>query len=101
MPPGAKEAFIAPDLSSGPTFIKSGYQFSLAGTGVAGSPASCNGLGVGQAAAGYAVVADSLDTSAGARFFGTNTEGVIYEHTVSMAMTMPETGAPAGGVPIK
>ena len=31
-PPSANEAFLGPDLTSGPTFNKSGYNFSLAGT---------------------------------------------------------------------
>jgi type II secretory pathway pseudopilin PulG len=101
VPPGAKDAFIASDLATGPTFVKSGYQFSLAGTAVPGAPPTCNGLMIGQSAAGYAIVADSLDTAPGARFFGTNTDGVIYEHTGSMGATMPETGAPVGGLPIK
>ncbi len=30
-PPSAAEAFLAPELSGGPTFIKSGYTFSMAG----------------------------------------------------------------------
>ncbi len=44
-PPAAVDAFLPPELASGPTFIKSGYNFSLAGTGIPGAPASCNGLG--------------------------------------------------------
>ncbi len=43
-PPLAAEAFLAPEFSAGPTFIKSGYNFSLGGTAVPGAPASCNGL---------------------------------------------------------
>jgi hypothetical protein len=101
VPPGALEAFVAPEMSSGVTFIKSGYNFSLAGIAVPGAPATCNGLAVGESAAGYALVADPLDVTPPARYFGTNADGVIYEHTASMAATMPETGAPPGGVPIK
>src|SRR5918999_3930568 len=32
-PPGAIDAFLAPELATGPTFIRSGYNFSMAGTG--------------------------------------------------------------------
>ncbi len=32
-PPLAAEAFLAPELSAGPTFIKSGYSFSMGGHG--------------------------------------------------------------------
>jgi prepilin-type N-terminal cleavage/methylation domain-containing protein len=99
-PPGSAEGFLPDEMTSAATFIKSGYNFSLAGTALAGAPASCNGLGAGMAAPGYAVVADPLDPAA-ARFFGSNSDGVIYQHTASLAATMPETGGPPAGAPIQ
>ena len=56
---------------------------------------------VEQAAPGYAVVADELDTAGQGRFFGSNADGLIYEDTASLGGTMPETGAPPSGHPIK
>ena len=100
-PPAAVEAFLAPELSTGATFIKSGYSFSMGGTPVPGSPASCNGLAAGATSAGYAFVADPLDLTPPARHFGTNADGTIFEDVGSYLMTMPETGAPPGGRPIK
>lgn len=100
-PPGSPDGYLPPELTSGFTFIKSGYLFSLAGTPVAGAPPTCNGLGLGQTAAGYAVVADTLDPASSPRYFGTNTDGVVYEHTVSLATLMPEGGAPSGGQMLK
>ena len=44
MPLSAVEAFLPPEMSSDLTFIKSGYTFSMAGVGLPGAPASCNGL---------------------------------------------------------
>ena len=99
-PPGAVDAFLPEDLSGAPTFMKSGYNFSMAGTGVTSAPATCNGLPSGSAATGYAAVADTLDATPPARFFGTNSDGVIYEHTSSLAAIMPEGGKPASGTPI-
>ena len=100
-PPSAIEAFLAPELATGPTFIKSGYNFSLAGTALPGAPATCNGLAAGNSAPGYAVVADQLDAPpTGGRFYGTNADGVIYEHTASLGMIMPESGSPSSGAPI-
>jgi type II secretory pathway pseudopilin PulG len=100
-PPGAVEAFLPAELASGPTFVKSGYTFSMAGTPVAGAPATCNGLKVGTATPGYAAVADQLDIAAPqGRFFGTNADGVIYEHNGSLASIMPEAGPPSSGAPI-
>ena len=100
-PPSAIEAFLAPELATGPTFIKSGYNFSLAGTALPGAPATCNGLAAGNSAPGYAVVADQLDAPpTGGRFYGTNADGVIYEHTASLGTIMPESGSPSSGAPI-
>jgi type II secretory pathway pseudopilin PulG len=99
-PPGSAEGFLPRDMSAGFTFMKSGYIFSLAGTPLAGAPASCNGLGAGQASPGYAMVADP---AAGGvpRFFGTNSDGVIFEHSASLALTMPEFGSPPAGKPLQ
>ena len=33
-PPSALEAFLPPEMTSSPTFIKSGYNFSMAGVGI-------------------------------------------------------------------
>ena len=102
LPPNAVEAFLAPELASGATFVKGGYTFSMAGTPHGGAPASCNGLAAGAAAPSYAAVADQLDaTPTQGRFFGTNADGIIYEHTASLGGTMPESGAPPGAAPIK
>jgi hypothetical protein len=100
-PPSAVDAFLSPELATGPTFVKAGYNFSLAGTSLAGAPATCNGLGAGQSAPGYAVIADQLDVAAQGRFFGSNADGIIYEHTASLGGTMPESGPPPSGSPIK
>ena len=100
-PPSANEAFLGPELSGAATFVKSGYNFSMAGTPLAGAPATCNGLGPGGAAPGYAVVADPLDPPPTARFFGTNADGTLYEHNASLAATMPESGPPPVGSPLK
>ena len=98
-PPGAPAAFLSGELATGATFIKSGYNFSMAGNSMAGAPASCNGLPAGDASAGYAMVADQLEVG-NARFFGTNADGVIYEHTASLSATMPDAGPPPAGAPI-
>ena len=101
-PPGSIDPYLAQELSGGFTVIKSGYLFSLAGTAIPGSPPTCNGLAAGQTSAGYAAVADTLDpTAASPRFFGTNTDGLLYESGATLSLTMPETGAPPGGTLLK
>jgi prepilin-type N-terminal cleavage/methylation domain-containing protein len=100
-PAGAPDAYLPPELAAAPTFIKSGYNFSMAGTSLPGAPPTCNGLAAGRAAPGYAVVADELGATIGSgRFFGSNADGVIYEHVSSLAPSMPESGLPALGVPL-
>ena len=99
-PPASTEGFLSGELASGPTFIKSGYMFSMAGVGLAGAPPSCNGLAAGAASAGYAVVADPLDVTPPARYFASNSDGQIWEDTATFSSTMPEAGAPPSGHPL-
>lgn len=101
-PPGSADAYLDDVLTAGPTVMKSGYTISLAGTPMPSAPASCNGLAPGSTAPAYAAVGDPLDPSASVpRFFGTNSDGVIYEHTTTLSAVMPEAGAPPVGAPIK
>lgn len=100
-PPGSVEPFLADEMTTAATFVKAGYNFSLAGTGLAGAPASCNGLGIGQASPGYAAVADPLDPGGASRYFGTNSDGVTYQHTATLSAVMPESGPPPAGTPIQ
>jgi prepilin-type N-terminal cleavage/methylation domain-containing protein len=100
-PAGAMDAFLSPDLATGATFIRSGFNFSMAGSALAGAPASCNGLPAGQASVGYAIVADPLLGGPTARYFGSNADGVIWEHSSSMALIMPESGSPSAGTALQ
>lgn len=101
-PPGNPEAFLPVEMTSGSTFSKSGYTFSLLGTPLGTAPATCNGLGVGSASPGYAAGADPVDPAISLpRFFGTNSDGVVYQNNATLSATMPEFGPPVGGVPIQ
>jgi prepilin-type N-terminal cleavage/methylation domain-containing protein len=91
--PSSGEPFLSSDLTSGTQVRKAGYIIQMVGEPVPDAPAACNGAAV---AAGYAVTADPIPGS-GARFFGTNASGAIYEHSETLTGTMPESGpAPAG-----
>jgi hypothetical protein len=100
-PPGSIEPFLPDEMTAAFTFVKTGYNFSLAGTPLPGAPASCNGLGSGQAASGYASVADPLDPAGSPKYFGTNSDGVTYQHSATLSATMPESGSPPVGTPIQ
>ena len=99
-PAGSVEGFVAAELGTGLTVNRSGYVFSMAITPVPGTPGTCNGLGAGQTGPGYALVADPLSVEFPPRYFGTNADGVIFEHNDSLAAIMPEAGPPSSGVPI-
>lgn len=100
-PPSSPAAFLPPELSSGTTFLKQGYTFTLTGTPLAGAPATCNGRPPGSAAPGYAVYADPLDPIGNPHFYGTNADGTLYQHTSTLSVHMPESGQPSAGVPAK
>jgi prepilin-type N-terminal cleavage/methylation domain-containing protein len=94
-PTGAAAAFISPDLGGAASVVKSGYTITMAGTAAATSPASCNGLAANVTTTGYQATGAPV-AGGGARFFGTNTTGTIWQHTATLA-PMPEQAAPMVG----
>jgi len=98
-PPGSHEPFITGGLSTANVINKSGYVIQITAAAFGGAPPSCNGLGAGAAGQGFVATADP-DNGANFRFFATNANSVIYEHTSSLLGTMPEIGAPLAGLPL-
>jgi hypothetical protein len=97
-PLGSPHAFVGPEMSSAVTVMRAGYWFTVGGTTVA-APPPCNGGGA--VAAAYVAIADPVDTVLAPRYFATNADGLLYEHSATMNGIMPESGAPAAGVPIQ
>jgi type IV pilus assembly protein PilA len=97
--PSGGSAFISPDLgTNGSAPTKSGYTITMGGTAPTGTvPAACNTATA--LAIGYHANANPVSTSTGTRFFGTNTTGTIWQATT--ALTMDDSNAPSGGVPIQ
>jgi type II secretory pathway pseudopilin PulG len=96
-PVGSREPFISSNLGLANTVTKSGYLIQMEATAFPGAPPSCNGLGAGAAGQGFVAGADPTDPY-NVRFFATNANSVIYEHTATLYATMPEVGpAPMGG----
>ena len=92
------DGFIGPDLGTDPS-LKSGYSVALtAGPAAAGAPASCNGAAAGAVVSTYFVGASPI-AGGGARFFGSNQGGTIYQSTTAVAVT--QAGAPAGATPVQ
>jgi type IV pilus assembly protein PilA len=100
-PPASTAAFLPEGLTGGATIMRHGYTFTIVATPLAGAPATCNGLAGGQAAPGYSATADPIATVATGRYFGTNADGLLYEHSASLNGIMPESGLPPAGAPIR
>jgi type II secretory pathway pseudopilin PulG len=101
MPPsGSQEPFLTPNLTTSDTLTRSGYVMTMEGTPFAGAPATCNGLAAGQAAQGFRTGADPTEPT-NPRFFSSNSNGSIYEHTAPLFSSMPEVGEPPVGVVLR
>jgi type II secretory pathway pseudopilin PulG len=100
-PPNSLTAFLPPELSSGASFLKQGYSFSMSGTVLPGAPGTCNGKPPGSVAPGYILLADPLDPIGNPHFYGSNADGTIYQHSATLNGWMPESGPPSAGVPVK
>jgi type II secretory pathway pseudopilin PulG len=99
-PAGYTDTFLPAELTSGAVVMHNSYNFSLFATPLAGTPATCNGLGDGATSPTYVLIADPIDPVGNPRFFGVNADGVIYEDKATFATTMPEAGSPSSGSPL-
>ena len=98
-PPGSNSAFLSPDLTQSDPLQKSGYIFQLGGTLNPDAVATCTGV---TPLSSYFLTADPITPGhSGIRFFGTNSDRVIYGDTVTYVGNMPESGAPGHGVEVK
>jgi prepilin-type N-terminal cleavage/methylation domain-containing protein len=98
-PPGSESAFLSPDLTQSDPLQKSGYIFSLGGTADPNAPATCNGV---MPLSSYYVTADPLNPGhTGIRFFGTNTDRVIFGDITTYTGNMPESGTPGHGAEVR
>ena len=79
---------------------KAGYVIQMAASPYGGAPPSCNGVAPGTTGQGFVAAADP-NVGTNYRYFATNANNIIYEHTGSLYATMPEVGAPAAGAPLK
>ena len=96
--PTTGQAFLSPDMTVDP-LVKSGYMYVMSGTPGLDAPQTCNGL---VPVTTYKVTADPTNPGvSGVRYFGTNTDRVIFADTVTFTQDMPETGAPGHGTEIK
>jgi type IV pilus assembly protein PilA len=98
--PNTAAAYLSPDLTGAEEVIKTGYRFVMEGTETAEPIQTCTGDTPLDA---YHVTADpTVPGSTGIRFFGTNTDLVIYESPETLTGDkMPDHGAPSLGQEIK
>jgi prepilin-type N-terminal cleavage/methylation domain-containing protein len=97
--PTSGQAFLSPDLASGESVEKNGYHFTMAGAVVEEAKPTCTGV---MPLETYQATADPVTPGfSGLRFFGTNTDRVIYEDAATFLKNMPDTGAPAHGAEVR
>ena len=99
-PPGSPVGFISPNLATGAQVTRGGYMIRMAAEPFASAPPSCNGLPAGEAGQAFRAVADSIEPN-NLRFFGTNANGQLWEHTATLWDDMPEAGEPPIGALLK
>ena len=97
--PGNEQGFISPDLAQADPLVKSGYVFQLSGSESVEGDQTCTGAVPLER---YRLTADPMHPGvSGRQYYGTNTDRVIFEDSVTFAEDMPETGAPGHGAEIK
>lgn len=98
-PLGSDSAFLSPDLTQSDPLQKSGYALQMGGTPQPDAVLTCNGV---MPIASYQVTADPLNPGlTGIRYFGSNSDRVIYSDLVTYTGNMPESGAPGHGAEIR
>jgi prepilin-type N-terminal cleavage/methylation domain-containing protein len=92
-PTGASDGFIPPNLvGNGRRVNLSTYQIRFTPGRRARGQATCNGLRSDRSVETFFVAANPLNRRQGARYFGTNSGGVVYESTRRVRVT--QEGAP-------
>jgi Tfp pilus assembly protein PilE len=99
-PPGSPVGFISSNLATSDRVTRAGYLIQLAAEPFGAAPPSCNGLGLGEAGQAFKAAADPVEPD-NARFFATNANGQLWEHTSSLWDDMPEAGEPPAGTLLK
>ena len=97
--PRGGSAYLSPDMTTGDTVVKGGYSYQMAGTPVTDDSRTCTDV---TPVVGYQVTADpTVPGLTGSRYFGSNTDRVIFEGTETFLGIMPETGPPERGTEIQ
>ena len=91
--PGQSIGYLSSDISGEQTVVKSGYQITMSGVVDPDVAASCNGVPAGKGLRAFSIIA-TPDGEGGARHFGTNGNGTIYQ--AATPFVMPATGEPSG-----
>ena len=99
-PPGSPQGFLSPNLTTADRVTRAGYVIQVSAAPFGAAPPSCNGMAVGQTGQAFKAAADSVEPD-NFRFFATNANGQIFEHTSSLFAVMPEAGEPPVGALLK
>ena len=97
--PANSEGFISPDLGAAETVLKSGFNVTIAAGDAAAPPDTCSDAVASLTY--YASASPAVWNSHGARQFGTNGGGTIYQTLEEGGLTPTDVGAVVGGNPIQ
>jgi len=98
--PATGQPFLSPDLTSGETIEKSGYEIRMNGKPLLDAAPACNGA---QVADGYAATADPIKPGiSGKLYYAVNADRVLYvDEEKSFKEDLPESGAAPHGQEVK
>jgi prepilin-type N-terminal cleavage/methylation domain-containing protein len=97
-PPGSQSGYLSPDLTQSDPLQKSGYIFYMGGT-VDPDKTACTGV---MPLTSYQVTADPLNPGhTGIRFFGSNSDRVVFGDIATYTGNMPESGTPGHGAEVR
>ena len=89
--PSTGHAFLSPDLTLSDPLLQGGYQYVMTGTEVTDTGLTCTQQ---TPIASYVLTADPIRPGlSGTRWYGTNTDRVVFEDTTTFVGNMPETAA--------
>ena len=91
-PTSGGQPFISPDLSAAGTITKSGYTFVYAAVGTQQTNVTTCQTGIATAEQAYdATAAPTSPNTTGVRYFGTNENNALFEHTAAVTFAAPPT----------
>ena len=96
-PVGSREAFISPNLATSNSVTRSGYVIEVDGTAFPRRAGQLQRSCRRRSGARDGGLLPTLPVAENRRYFGTNVNGSIWEHSATLSAALPEVGEPPIG----